>query len=331
MRTLTRTRQRCHRCGGERVTLASPHTLDDGDATTWPHGRRGVSGGCGDGHAFGFDPTGGSPRAVAPWLPALDWGREVTVVLGGADPEMGTIERLARHFGMPVVQATCQGKPVHAGNAYRADPLVGNLLWVECAPPGGWAHADHHRAGDHGFGAAPEWFWDAGSLGQFLQMAVDSWTPLDLVDLPSGLTAEDLRGMAAADHCLRAAYAGACPGVTPESLRRMRVGQKAAQQGTSREAIEASIERAIQALREATAIEGLADLRGVHVPELPEAQAISGIGFVATIDDPDGRTKVVVQSGDSGTLRRFLAGEILPELVGRYGDPVRGFAGAYLP
>ena len=47
------------------------------------------------------------------------------------------------------------------------------------------------------------------------------------------------------------------------------------------------------------------------------------------LDTPDGRRKVVLQAATPEIIRAFLAGEIAPELVDRYGDPERGFAGGY--
>lgn len=75
----------------------------------------------------------------------------------------------------------------------------------------------------------------------------------------------------------------------------------------------------------------LADLRGESITEgLLEAAARDGIPFLSTVRDLDGREKVVLQAAPPAMVSRFLAGEIVPDLVDAYGDPARGFAGGYL-
>lgn len=155
---------------------------------------------------------------------------------------------------------------------------------------------------------------------------------------------------AAADHCLESAYRGRCPGVNPDELMRWRVESRAAFQGRSAEEVLADVERAREMLRfswhatcqvcqgvhhydECTShypVGEYADLRGRHVPELPEAAAREGIPFLSTVRDRDGREKVVLMAAPPDLVWRFLDGEIVPDLTGLYGDPARGFAGGYL-
>ncbi len=158
----------------------------------------------------------------------------------------------------------------------------------------------------------------------------------------------DLVLIAAADQCLEAAYRGRCPGVKPDALMRWRVESRAAFQGRTVSAVLADVEAARKRLLDA-AVEGyyvplgpaggddmdyehiaLADLRGENIPELPEAAAREGVPFLATVKDRDGREKVVLQSASPELVQRFLAGEIVPGLVDRYGDPARAFAGGYI-
>jgi len=73
-----------------------------------------------------------------------------------------------------------------------------------------------------------------------------------------------------------------------------------------------------------------ADLRGPTIPELPEAACREGIPYLATVRDRDGREKVVIGAASPYLIRRFLAGGIVPGLVDYYGDPDRGYAGAYI-
>lgn len=166
---------------------------------------------------------------------------------------------------------------------------------------------------------------------------------------------------AAADHCLAAAYRGECPGVDPDALMRWRVTSRAAFQGRDPSAILADIERARAAIRAAPKValldvcdmphvrdhdwsssvcEGCMDdpvtardLRGQHVPELPEASAREGECVVADgLPGRDGRIKVICQSGSPDQIETFM---ILwgpsQGLADIYGDPARGFAGGYLP
>jgi len=141
---------------------------------------------------------------------------------------------------------------------------------------------------------------------------------------------------AAADHCLAAAYRGACPGVDPEKLLVFRCQQKAAFQGVHLDTILGHINRARELLRKRSlSPQGLprpyADLTNEPtVPELPEAAAREGIAFLAKVADRDGRQKIVLQSASADLVRAFLAGEVYPGLNQMYGDPERGFAGGYL-
>jgi len=76
-----------------------------------------------------------------------------------------------------------------------------------------------------------------------------------------------------------------------------------------------------------------ADLRGQHVPELPEASAREGECFVADgLPGPDGRVKIVCQSGTPEEIEAFMRVWAPAQgLIDIYGDPARGFAGGYLP
>lgn len=72
-----------------------------------------------------------------------------------------------------------------------------------------------------------------------------------------------------------------------------------------------------------------ADLRGEHIPELPEAAAREGIPFISDQTDRDGRKKVVLMAAPPELVKRFMSGQIVPGLVDVYGDPSRGFSGGY--
>jgi hypothetical protein len=280
-------------------------------------------------------------------------------ILGASDPEIGEIERLIRARSDCVVgYATAQGSRVRPESAYEADSVqgfdlhvpcdVGGLIVaVECGPrPGAdWAWVrtglvpgsetevdcaavvvtvDHHRPGDPGYGRPPREYLEASSLGQVLHL-------LELEPTP------EQRLIAAADHCLAAAYRGECPGVDPDALMTWRAASRAVFQKRAVREVLADIEAARAVLRSAPQIElapgvWAADLRGRKIPELPEASAREGICFLADgLPLPDGRVKVVCQSGGPEQIRAFME-EWAPSqgLTGIYGDPARGFAGGYL-
>lgn len=286
---------------------------------------------------------------------------KLLAILGASDPEMQASESLLVECGITVAYAVGpDGERVHPGNAYRAvgfrlgdeilDSWEGPVLAVECggdAPVFAEATViDHHREGDPGFGLPPARFLEASSIGQLIAL-------LNVAQIPKQYVLA-----AAADHCLASAYAGQCPGVDPDELMRWRIESRAAFQGRSAEEILADVERARKVLREAVAetyhpilsvycpqcdadhpdcytggrvSPPYADLRGQHIPELPEAAAREGIPFLASVKDRDGREKVVLQVATPSLVQDFLDGNIVPSLVDTYGDPARGFAGGYVP
>ena len=218
---------------------------------------------------------------------------------------------------------------------------------------------DHHRPGDAGYGRTPEDFFGASSAGQV-------WAALSRLGLLSGRPSPsgEIILIAAADHCLGHAYAGRCPGVDPDRLLRHRVAQQVAfraRNGGSQtvESAMADIAAAKDALDSAVRItlshtddvgtcdgcgirtEGdgwdycecatVRDMRGRLVPGLPDAGTRYGLAYVADgLPGPEGRVKTVC-SGDAETIRAFFGWASREGLVDAYGDPARGFAGAYGP
>jgi len=256
---------------------------------------------------------------------------------------------------------------------------------------------DHHAPGDPGYGRPPDEFLPASSIGQVVSdlarsttvaagwephgYAPDEYAPelaypspgeIRLIDpgwavhspaIGWRLVPREIVMVAAADHCLGAAYRGECPGVDPEALMRWRVASRAAHQGRSVDAVLADIAAARVRLRAAPHIplqspstgpiagicdgycgEGphehpdaaffVADLRGAEIPELPEAACREGIAFLATPrpTERDPRRKVVLQCATAEQLAAWptwAAANGITDLYG--GDPMRGFAGGYLP
>ncbi|HET8763867.1 MAG TPA: hypothetical protein VFM52_01480 [Rhodanobacter sp.] len=264
-------------------------------------------------------------------------------VLGAKDPEMKLIREVLGFLGWELMPATRGGKRVYPGNAYAAD--APHLDWsafaavyaVEC----GWhaeaanvVHIDHHRPGDPGYGQPPAAYFSAASIGQILALA---GRELPVRGHQAELDALRARYShvahlaAAADHCLGAAYRGACPGIDPEELTCWIVERRAEFLHLTPETLRARIDASCVRIR-ALAAGGLADLRGEPggtVPEAPHAACIAGIAVLTEVVDRDGRHKVGLLGADAAQVTRFLAGAMVPGLVDCYGDPARGFAGGY--
>lgn len=266
-------------------------------------------------------------------------------ILGAPDPEMSHIETLLQDLNQAVCHATVgpAALRVAPGTAYQANGFVlasGRLeeiayraVLVECAVsqsyrPAGWTgsiHIDHHRPGDPGFDLPPEQYWEGSSIGQVCNLLGVDPTP-------------ELRMVAAADHCLGAAYKGKCPGVNVTKLAIWRAEERAAFQRRHVDDILEDVHTAIKALHaapESDLAPGAADLRslpGGTVAELPEASVITGKAAVALVTERDGRKKVVLLGASPEQVLAFRERAPGAGLVGQYdGGPNRGFAGAYLP
>ncbi len=193
-----------------------------------------------------------------------------------------------------------------------------------------------------------------GRIGESAWTMVHADYPADGDDYPTAggwwaLLPEDLVLAAAADHCLGAAYRGQCPGVDPEELAIWRAESRAKFQRRSVEAVLADVATTSAALGQAPMLSLLgrfaapvppnlrdelpivADMRrDPPWPELPEAAARLGIGYISgPLIGPDGRQKYTC-SGSPEQLRAFMRLWAPAQgLVDVYGDPARGFAGAY--
>jgi len=242
------------------------------------------------------------------------------------------------------------------------------IVRVECS----WAGAsgpvcDHHNPGDPGYGRPPAEYWDASSIGQVVAMlAARLALPSSWEEYPGQMESEgivrywvpaSLKIVAAADHCLAAAYRGECPDVDSQQLMVWRVMTRAKFQNRRPEDVLADVHKAMEALRAAPEVvldsggptgagpehgyDGpdrypdvtARDMRGVHVQELPEAAARLGVCFISEAPaGRDGRVKVVCQSGTPEQIDAFMRvfGPSIG-LVDIYGDPARGFAGGYHP
>jgi len=248
-------------------------------------------------------------------------------ILGAADPEMVAIEKILESNDQPwTVAEDSHGRRVR-GDAYHAciPDTAGfdRVVRVECSWPGADTDPrvgviDHHFPGDPGYGMPPSHSWEGSSLGQLCEMlnvAPSRW----------------LRMIAAADHCLRAAYAGECPWVDVYELSKWRLETKAAHQNKTVMDIANDVESAMLKLAAAKRISIAGVLVAVFddetIPELPEASARLGAPFLAQLANPAGRRKIVLQSAPPEVVQVWMATCGLKDV---YGDPARGLAGGYL-
>tara|TARA_Y100000310_G_scaffold213371_1_gene214319 strand:+ start:1763 stop:2602 length:840 start_codon:yes stop_codon:yes gene_type:complete len=271
----------------------------------------------------------------------------IMVIFGGPDAEESAARRIAREAGCALATATTNGVRVSAGTAYKADGFnldegdldeVTEAVIFECAPAAAQAlpvvaRCDHHNPGDPGWDKGASEYWEASSLGQLcIYLGVE---PTD-----------ELRLVAAGDHCPADAYAGQCPGIDSATFGEFRIAGKVAFYATNPrtaekadpEKIRAAIDAADEKLATAALTEsGVRDLRGAgFIDELPEAALASGEAYMAAIPDtdrdrqPTGNTKIVLGGHTTPEIvERFMAwANTLPNRIGdAYGNPVRGFAG----
>jgi len=274
---------------------------------------------------------------------------KLLIIFGAPDIEEQRARLVAIQAGLATATATIGGEKINPMTAYKADGYIVDsgevgdemeCIVFECAPTAAQglkvvAQCDHHNPGDAGFGKPAGEFFEASSLGQLINF------------LGIEATQED-RVIAAADHCLSAAYAGLCPGVTAEEILAMRLPELMKREGVSSEndAMK-GIEEALHILKNppATVLLGgkqVADIRELGaVPFTIEAGVMTGTPYMAKGDKrfPD----KVNLSGTREVVADFLGEAVIVEgrptypngwvakngLHQPYGDANRGFAGAY--
>lgn len=248
-------------------------------------------------------------------------------VLGAPDHEMVEIRRVCKEKKLPHAHATRFGNVVRSFEAYRATDLRGRLpldhqvVFVECSVAGlrSALSIDHHHEGDPGYGKGPQDYMVGSSLGQFLALIGETPT-------------QRQRVIAAADHCLSAAYRGQCPGVSPEELIQFREETRSEARGIPLDELRRQISEATQTLLDAPRIR-LADTDvawlGEDAPaEASEASARAGLPYAYVRKEVDGRVKSGIRSAPPAAIEAWMQRCGLAQI---YGDPQRGFAGGYLP
>jgi hypothetical protein len=248
------------------------------------------------------------------------------VVLGAPDHEMQEIERICREENILHAYATVRGHIVKSYDAYDATGLTRLLpkepvhtVMVECNV----RHLacdtviDHHNEGDPGYGKLPHEYLEGSSLGQFLALIGMSPSPQQRV-------------IAAADHCLTAAYQGRCPEVSPEDLRAFRERTRSAARALPLDELRKQVEAARKSLKMAPTIlvddVELAFFDREPPPETSEASARDARPYAYIKLQEDGRYKSGIRSAPPETVAFWMANCGLNKT---YGDPARGFAGGY--
>lgn len=262
--------------------------------------------------------------------------KECTFVLGAQDPEMREIEHVVKRSGRAFLHAAREGWRVSPRTAYSADGVVlggpgrsaqallppqAAAVFVECTVRG---HApilrvDHHNPGDPGYARAPEAYLEGSSIGQTLR----------LLEMEPSATQ---RLIAAADHCLTAAYQGACPGIDPGELLFLRASWRSRMSGRSLSDVIDGILHAAKLVRRYydSELDESLFLDPTEAPaDLPEGGAYAGRAVRYRELLPGGQLKEMLKGASPEHIERFLRAH---REQGRevYGNPYRGYAGAYL-
>jgi hypothetical protein len=192
---------------------------------------------------------------------------------------------------------------------------------------------DHHRPGDAGYGASPERFWEASSIGQMYRLLTRGyWVDVEVANAAFG---EERLLIAASDHCPGHAFQGRCPGVDVAALKAMRARNSASFNKMEPDVWLATVEASIAKLRSFPRGSLAGHTYAIASEDIElgnHAQLIAGIPMqyimAGTARDP--RTKVGLLGGEPELIAawmEFKAGS----LVDIYGDPARGYCGGYLP
>lgn len=264
-------------------------------------------------------------------------------ILGADDPEMVEIEHLLMLHGKRFEYAVREGKRVHPGNAYVADPVTvrkgSTVVLVECGPTNlvnrndiRVITLDHHRFGDFGFSLGPARFWEASSIGQLYNL------------LELGEPTHEHRVLAAMDHCMVQARQGRCPGIAPEEVKAL--GRKYTAERNNVDPL--WLEECIRVMRthitaSPTIVIGtqeVVDFTGMSIgmvyslEYLCMQEALADLGLVAvfaTRNKIGGPDKIAICGAATTETIESFKNSWGPEqgLVDIYGVPERGHAGGY--
>jgi hypothetical protein len=262
--------------------------------------------------------------------------KEAIFVLGALDPEMREIAKVLKKSGREAVRAAKDRYPVSTRTAYDADGVLKSwpggrqealllpaapTVFVECTVLGHEPilRIDHHNPGDPGYAMPPERYLEGASIGQTLRALEMEPT-------------ETQRLLAAADHCLTAAYQGECPGIDPNELLFLRASWRARMSGRGlSDVIEGIMDAAKRVRRHYDSeFNESVFLDPTEVPfDLAEGAAFAGRPIRYREFFPGGDLKEMLKGGSPEHIERFMQ---MHRLQGRevYGNPYRGYAGAYI-
>jgi hypothetical protein len=281
-----------------------------------------------------------------------------TFILGAGDPEMEEIAKLLE--GYEVWFAAVGGERCHPGNAYIADSIVsinssqkhelnppyGNFIFVECRPADvslDQKHAvltviDHHEVGDPGYAFGPTDFWEASSLGQTIEL-LQRWGHQITVT-------QEMRVLAAMDHCRQAAIRGECPGVSADEVINLRIATFVARHGVSANAVKSRINQFASIFQACDAVvfgSGEAiDFTDYHLGEgysldfLCAQTALDMLGLIALLRNNESARpedeKILLTGHVPPEMVMYFIKEYSPakQLYRVFGVPERGYAGGYL-
>lgn len=292
--------------------------------------------------------------------------KNIMVIFGAPDFEEKVARKIAEKAGCDTATATYQGKPVHAGNAYKADghqidtyhlnqdgvtiDYPENIVLFECGrgASGNIVHfvCDHHNPGDPGYNNTHESYWMGSSLGQLCNHL--GLSPRDAADLIGLKKWKEVIYTAAGDHCPKDAYAGRCEDINPDDFFDFRIRQKAEFQysinkimgldlvyyeSMIREEIRAAFAKLVMAKKD----DGIIDLREYGtISELPEAALKLGAAYMSKIDEtdragnPTGNKKIVLGGCTTPKqVEEFMtwASNLVNKVGEPYGNQTRGYAG----
>lgn len=217
--------------------------------------------------------------------------KEFSFVLGAQDPEMREIAKVLKTPNRAFVHAAKARVAVSARTAYDADSVV-----------------------------------KLSRAGRGMEALLVPQTPALLEMEPTPTQ----RLIAAADHCLTAAYQGACPG---GELLFLRASWRARMSGRSlTDVVDGILHAAKQVRRYYDSEYGESlFLDPTEAPlDLPEGGAYAGHPVRYRALFPGGELKEMLKGASPEHIERFMA---LHRAQGRevYGNPYRGYAGAYFP
>ena len=266
--------------------------------------------------------------------------KKVCAILGASDPEMAAIAKMLTVAEIPFMYGTYNYKRANSSSAYDLDCPNQFLYENECEEV--WMiecdaqeifleeecviMIDHHKEGDAGYGKPPEMYWSGSSIGQV-------WERLSAI-LPIEKLEEihkecwDREVVAAADHCLLAAYAGLCPGISSTEIRMWRAISKSTFIGCSVQSIFSAQDMAVSIIGSMPVIDiagkKVVDATGYDgiIPELPDACGIARISCLSKVGK-----KLGIFSLHPEVIEAWMEGE---KAAGRivWGAPARGYAGS---